>query len=214
MPSSLPKLITPRGAAALNSIEPESIYATFNAPAVDDYHRGILVTAPKVMTKQDTLNKRGSVGTLYHAVFCMKSETWNLEGREVNNIEKAKSLVLLYKIGSAMIKPEWEEAPDKWSLLIDNCLRAEVILSPDPMTRNDDLIQRLGNPDLKGYSCVAWSVDALEVLKRHGLINLKEGMDAEQTLQYARELAGPKDGRKGVGRDHGVIRVVDERLGI
>lgn len=32
-------------------------------------------------------------------------------------------------------------------------------MSTNPDTRYDDRIQRLGNPELGGYSCVVWSID-------------------------------------------------------
>lgn len=52
---------------------------------------------------------------------------------------------------------------------------------------------------------------AVEVLKRHGMVELNAGMDPEETLQFARELAGPRDGREAVGKDRGPLRVVNSR---
>jgi hypothetical protein len=171
-------------------IKRNSIYICFNSPEVDEYHRSIFITYPPTHD-----------GTLFHAKYTSESG-WMCERREVKNLSKARSLVLLYRLGSLLDG----EVPETWFAICESILTTQNM---DAQTdRTDDLVQRLGNSKLGGYSCVIWSVDVVAELAKAGLVDLN-GFSAEEKLMSARLIAGPKDGRTMVGKDHGPFRVVN-----
>jgi len=171
-------------------IKRNSIYVSFNAPEVDEYHRSIFITYPPTRD-----------GTLFHAKYTPESG-WVCERREVKNLSKARSLVLLYHLGSL----PGGEIPETWFAICESILTNQNM---DPHAdRADDLAQRLGNPQLEGYSCVIWSIDAVAGLAGAGLVDLK-GACAEEKLMRGRLIAGPKDARTMAGKDHGPLRVIN-----
>lgn len=74
--------------------------------------------------------------------------------------------------------------------------------------RDDDVVERLGNPALLGYSCIVWSIDAVAGLANEGLVELN-GLSPEMALMKARLIAGPADGKSIAGKDHGSLRVLN-----
>lgn len=171
-----------------------SIYVTFNAPQVDEYHRSIFITHPSTRD-----------GTLFHAKYDDHSASWACERREVGNLSKARSLVLLYRLGSMPIQ-EPPLDPDTWFQKCEDILKS---VNMDPTAkRDDDVVERLGNPVLGGYSCIVWSVDAVARLANEGLVELN-GLSPEMALMKARLIAGPEDGKAMAGKDHGPLRVLN-----
>jgi len=177
-------------------VHPNTIYVAFNAPQVDEYHRSIFITYPP---KRD--------GTLFHAVY--KDNKWAFEQRDVQNLERAQSLVLLHQVGSCA---EWLGSsttdPHCHAIWFNMCMNILKDIDMSAETdRSDDVVKRLGNPVLGGYSCIVWSIDAIAALAEKGFVDLN-GMTAEELLLEARLIAGPKDGKSMAGQDHGPVRVV------
>jgi hypothetical protein len=181
---------------------PDSIYMTFNAPTVNEYHRGIFVTTS--FKPEDAVS-----GTLFHAIYtkgaiqCGK-ESWHFEQRSVSNINTATSLTLAYRIGKLLGTPEEIAAQVR---------QLEKILSSVKFEAAPERMERLGNVALDGYSCIIWTEDALSALVSEMAphtflpsLNFNsdtetitpEGIIAEAAL--ARRLAGPADGSLMVGK--------------
>lgn len=176
-----------------------SIYITFNSPAVDEYHRSILITY------QSTRD-----GTLIHAVWSDETKSWGCERREIKNLAKARSLTLMYCLGSmpAYFNTNGGIDPDLWFGEVEKVLLG---VDTNPLAiRSDDLVTRLGNPKLGGYSCIVWSIDAVAALAEKGLISLRSS--AERALMKARLIAGPEDGKSMAGKDHGPLRVINNSV--
>jgi hypothetical protein len=78
---------------------------TFNAPTVNEYHRGILVT------NSFNLGQDVPSGTLFHAVHSEGDEPcekafWHFELRKVSNIENVRTLALAWRIGQLIGTPD------------------------------------------------------------------------------------------------------------
>lgn len=180
----------------LDKIQRNSLYMTFNAPQVDDYHRGLFLTHPPVPTLPDP---RFS-GTLFHANYVQNE--WNVERRSVKNVSTSQSLVLLYRLGTLdSSKASIEEQFD----------RIREVLERVPLgkeAREKELGSIKGNEVLGGYDCVIWTYDATTALVKAGIIDFGE-RSIEEIIAEARALAGPADARAAVGVDFGGVRVVN-----
>jgi len=182
-----------------HDILPDSIYITFNAPAVNEYHRGILITD----------NFRASIdppsGTLYHAVDPEGPETWQLEQRQVNNIKASKSLALIYRIA------QFAGTPDD---IAAQTQHIETILRRVKFVGSAERISKLGSRGVTdGYSCVLWTEDALVALVEnlprstflsHLNFSTRKGMARADAIvaeaNLARQLAGPVEAELMVGK--------------
>jgi hypothetical protein len=184
-------------------ILPDSIYMTFNAPSLNEYHRGIFVT------NSFKLGQDLPSGTLFHAVHSKGVDSfekafWHFEVRKVLNIKSAKSLALVYRIGQ-LIGTTNEVAAQVQQI--------GEILKSVKFEASPERMEKLGNRVLEGYSCIIWVEDALSALvsgmtPRTFLPSLNfnsqtetitaDGIIAEANV--ARRLAGPADGRLMVGK--------------
>ncbi|KAH7395970.1 hypothetical protein BKA64DRAFT_709342 [Cadophora sp. MPI-SDFR-AT-0126] len=189
-----------------------SLYLTFNAPQVDDYHRGIFLTHPPAVA--DASHKYS--GTLLHASYAPPPEarntpaTWFLEERPVSDVSTSTSLVLLFKIGTL-------DPNSQLGSIEEQCRMIRSVLDDVPLGRQNresqlgPLAVGQGNPVLEGYDCVIWTIDAMDALARANIISLEklECTDGAQVMAKARALAGPADARTMVGKDFGGLRVVN-----
>ncbi|KAI9055068.1 hypothetical protein LZ554_000033 [Drepanopeziza brunnea f. sp. 'monogermtubi'] len=220
--TSSPRLdhaVEPDGDAPEGIFSPEvkkimrnSMYLTFNAPRVDDYHRALFLTEPR-HTSDNSLNVSG---TLFHASYDRPSGTpegtskiWQLEQKPSRDVSAVKSLVLLYKI--CTLDPA--RGP-----IESQCEEIRSIVSRVPLGRQNreaqlgPLAEGEGNPVLDGYDCVIWTVDAIDALAQAGILSLsKMGFrNAGEFMAAARSQAGPENARSMVGVDFGGLRVVNE----
>jgi len=172
-----------------------SLYLTFNAPQVDEYHRGIFLTHPPILALPDP----GVSGTLFHASYTEESG-WVLDQRQVKDVTSSHTLVLLYLVATFQ-QDEVDEV----------CERVHMVLNSVPLGKEDrerELGPKKGNPALGGYDCVVWTVDALAALDKAGLIDLG-GKTADQVMAEARVIAGPEDAKIMVGVDFGGFKVIN-----
>ena len=186
-----------------DQILPDSIYMTFNAPAVNEYHRSILIT------NSFKLGEDPPSGILFHAVHSKDAEPgekafWHFERRAISNVKRAKSLALVYRIGK-LIGTSNQVAAQVQAI--------EKILEGLKFEATPDRVERLGNNTLDGYSCIIWAEDALvalvsELVPRVFLPSLNFDSETEvitpegilEEANLARRLAGPADGRLAVGK--------------
>jgi len=174
-----------------------TLYLTFNAPRVDDYHRGLFLTyAPLLDVSEPTTS-----GTLFHATYV--DGTWILETRPIKDVSTSTSLVLLYRV--ATIDPRIHALEEEFAKI--NEVLGRVPLGKEARERQLGRTTQ-GNPMLGGYDCVIWTGDALRALSNEGLIDLG-GRDAEAVMAEARALAGPEDARTMVGKDFGGLTVIE-----
>ncbi|RDL38782.1 uncharacterized protein BP5553_03122 [Venustampulla echinocandica] len=169
-------------------ILPNTLYLTFNAPQVDEYHRGLFLTYPKSTTS----------GILVHAIYV--DSKWGLEKRVTKDISSAKSLVLLYRIHT--FDDSTASNVDKQFCDIEQVL--ERVPMGSEVRENKG---KKGNPALGGYDCVIWTGDAIRALAREGFVDLR-GRSVEQIMDESRSLAGPQDAKTMVGKDFGGLKVV------
>ncbi|KUJ09684.1 uncharacterized protein LY89DRAFT_675850 [Mollisia scopiformis] len=193
--------------AEAEKIQRNSLYLTFNAPQVDEYHRGIFLTHPPIPTIPDPRYS----GTLFHASYASPDPSrpslppkWLLEQRVVKDVSTSQSLVLLYRIGTL----------DSTTTSIDAQFQAiRHVLETVPLGRENreqkvgPLKEGEGNSVLDGYDCVIWTRDAVAALAAAGLIVLEEGKSVETVMAESRAMAGPADARTMVGVDFGGFRV-------
>ncbi|PBP24995.1 hypothetical protein BUE80_DR004134 [Diplocarpon rosae] len=191
-------------------IRRNSLYLTFNAPQVDDYHRAIFLAHPPT-TQDQSLQFSG---TLFHAAFTSPEglpnspRKWVEEVRPVRDVTSSDSLVLLYRI--ATLDPSRGSVESQCDL-IRNVLnrvplgreKRERILGP--------LAEGEGNPVLENYDCIIWTVDAMTALADAGIISFAHlGFEnAARVMAAARKIAGPADAKVAVGVDFGGLRVVN-----
>ncbi|CAG8953940.1 hypothetical protein HYFRA_00010901 [Hymenoscyphus fraxineus] len=154
----------------LQNITPNTLYLTFNAPKVDEYHRGLFLTyPPSPSTSRHGDAHPTTSGTLFHAIWKEKDSAWVLEKRIIKDISTSQSLVLLYKIQSI--------DPNSTANLVDLFNRIQGVLESVPMGRAERKLaygySPKGNPVLGGYDCVIWTGDALRALGAEGLIDLR-----------------------------------------
>ncbi|RDW92341.1 hypothetical protein BP5796_01735 [Coleophoma crateriformis] len=168
----------------LTKVLPSTLYLTFNAPEVNDYHRALFISSPSASDPPT------NDGTLFHSVYANK--TWSFERREVRNLAASKKLVLMYCISTLPC-----------GVGADTVERVLQGIKLEHRGREG------GNASLGGYSCVLWSFDALQALVENGLISLPPGTGVGNILQHAREMAGPDDARTMVGQDFGGVRVMN-----
>lgn len=190
-------------------IQRNSLYLTFNAPQVDEYHRGIFLTHPPVPTAPEPRYS----GTLFHASYSSPSDpnspdeplpaSWHLEQRTVKDVSTSHSLVLLYRIGTLDSTKSSIETQFQ-------CIRRVLEAVPLGREKREREIGPLeegeGNQVLDGYDCVIWTKDALNALANAGLININ-GQPVDRIMASSRAMAGPKDARTMVGVDFGGFRV-------
>ncbi|KAG4422607.1 hypothetical protein IFR04_004228 [Cadophora malorum] len=189
-----------------------SLYLTFNAPRVDDYHRGIFLTHPPAVA--DASHRYS--GTLLHASYAPPPDapqspaTWFLEERPVNDVSTATTLVLLFRIGT--LDPNSELGS-----IEEQCRHIRSVLDDVPLGRQNresqlgPLAAGQGNPVLDGYDCVIWTIDAMDALARANIISFErlKCTDGAQVMAKARVQAGPADARTMVGQDFGGLRVIN-----
>ncbi|PVH88798.1 hypothetical protein DL98DRAFT_648137 [Cadophora sp. DSE1049] len=186
------KMAASSKAPDLNEISGSTIYLTFNRPKVDDCHRGILCTNPSTPNspvsgilfhvEHDSATDSSKGNFTEHA----RSGKWSFRERTSRNPGAAKSLLYVQKIGS-----------------IDPCSHSEELdkireaLKDVPIGRENrervlgKLSEGEGNPNLEGYDCVIWTVDALKNLHERGIILL--GKDPAVLMAEARKSAWPGD---------------------
>jgi len=180
----------------LDKIRRNSLYMTFNAPQVDDYHRGLFLTHPPVRTIPDP----SFSGTLFHAAYV--DNAWNLDQRAVKDVSSSQSLVLLYRIGT--LDPSLAPIEEQFD-------KIREVLEKVPLgkeAREKELGPKKGNAVLGGYDCVIWTCDAVNALVKAGMVDFG-GRSVDEVIAEARALAGPADAKTMVGVDFGGIRVVN-----
>lgn len=114
----------------------------------------------------------------------------------------------MYRLGSYDRLTNSKPGEQEWFTQIEEICKGVDLDPSRPREEGDDVLRRLGNPLLGGYSCLVWSVDVVRALEAGGLVDLK-GKEAEGLLMEARLLAGPEDGTSTVGKEHGAVRVVN-----
>ncbi|TVY65767.1 hypothetical protein LSUE1_G008799 [Lachnellula suecica] len=179
----------------VDKILPNSLYLTFNAPAVDDYHRGLFLTYPPMLC----IHEPATSGTLFHATYY--ESKWVLERRPIKDVSTSTSLVLLYLV--ATIDPSKHRLDEQFHKI--NKILEAVPMGKEAREKEFGEVKR-GNPVLDGYDCVIWTGDAMRALSKEGLIDLG-GRDADDIMSKARALAGPEDARTMVGKDFGGLNV-------
>ncbi|KAG4444502.1 hypothetical protein IFR05_000093 [Cadophora sp. M221] len=179
---------TPGSAEILGS----TIYLTFNRPAVDNCHRGILCTNPS------TPNSSVS-GILFHAEYDSETNSsknnfteharsgkWSFRERPSRNPAAAQSLLYVQKIG--------EIDPCRHGDVLDE-IRGALNCVPVGRENREAALGKLkegeGNEALEGYDCVVWTVDALRVLDGRGIVRLRN--DPAVFMAEARHSAWPGD---------------------
>ncbi|KAK0101293.1 hypothetical protein ONS95_006470 [Cadophora gregata] len=196
----------------LSKIMRNSLYLTFNAPRVDDYHRGIFLTYPPAVA--DASQKYS--GTLFHASYAPPFESpndppsWFLEEKPSSDVSTATTLVLLFRIGT--LDPNSELGSTE-----EQCSQIRAVLDNVPLGRQNrearlgPLAEGRGNPVLAGYDCIIWAIDAMDALARAKIISMDklDCTDGAQVMAKARVLAGPADARSMVGVDFGGLKVVN-----
>ncbi|KAG4427997.1 hypothetical protein IFR05_016518 [Cadophora sp. M221] len=190
-----------------------SLYLTFNAPEVDDYHRGIFLTHPPAVADA---SHRFS-GTLLHASYAAPAKapngapsTWFLEERPVSDVSSSTKLVLLFRIGT--LDPNSELGS-----IEEQCNKIRSVLDDVPLGRMQresqlgPLAEGEGNPVLDGYDCVIWTIDAMNALARAKIISMAklDCRDGAHVMAKAREKAGPPDAKSMVGVDFGGLTVIN-----
>jgi hypothetical protein len=181
----------------LEKIQRNSLYMTFNAPQVDDYHRGLFLTHPPANTIPDPSYS----GTLFHASYGDDCK-WVLEQRSVKHVSASQSLVLLYRLGT--LDPNLAPIEEQFD-------RIREVLEKVPLgreAREKELGPKKGNKVLGGYDCVIWTCDAITALEKAGMLDFG-GRTVDEVIAEARQLAGPADARTMVGVDFGGVRVVN-----
>ncbi|CAL3972046.1 unnamed protein product [Diplocarpon coronariae] len=134
-------------------IRRNSLYLTFNAPQVDDYHRAIFLAHPPSTPDQSLQFS----GTLFHAAFTSPEglqtspRRWVEEVRPVRDVTSSDSLVLLYRISTL--------DPNRGSIE-SQCDLIRNVLSRVPLGRQNrerilgPLAGGEGNPALENYDCI------------------------------------------------------------
>ncbi len=110
-------------------------------------------------------------GTLFHAVFANK--TWGLERREVTNIVKSKSLVLMWRVGA--VRSHFSVDFMERILQKVPCRAADQNADNDNDDDDDEGTAGLhfrGNPDMGGFSCIPWTENALRALRDVGIVDV------------------------------------------
>ncbi|CZT12242.1 uncharacterized protein RAG0_16136 [Rhynchosporium agropyri] len=191
-----------------------SLYLTFNAPRVDDYHRGIFLSNPPTVTD---VPHRCS-GSLHHATYAIPTDappgsprSWFPEERPVNDISTATTLVLLYRLGTL-------DPNSKLGSIEDQCSQIRTVLNSVPLGRKNresqlgPLAEGEGNPVLDGYDCIIWTIDAMNALAKANLISMADldCNDGAHVMAKARERAGPVDAKSMVGKDFGGLTVIND----
>jgi len=187
---------TKASSSEVNKIRRNSLYMTFNAPQVDDYHRGLFLTHPPLQILPDA--SFNFSGTLFHASYA--DSTWTLDQRAVRDVSTSQSLVLLYRLGT--LDPSIAPIDEQFT-------RIREILEKVPLgkeAREKELGPKKGNEVLGGYDCVIWTADAVAALVREGVVDF-EGRSVDEVIAEARVLAGPADAKTMVGVDFGGLRV-------
>jgi len=182
----------------VDKIRRNSLYMTFNAPQVDDYHRGLFLTHPPLQVLPDA--SFNFSGTLFHASYV--DSTWSLDQRAVRDVSTSQSLVLLYRLGT--LDPSIAPISAQFS-------RIREILEAVPLgkeARERELGPKKGNAVLGGYDCVIWTSDAVAALVREGVVDFG-GRSVDEVIAEARSLAGPADAKSMVGVDFGGLKVVN-----
>ncbi|KAL2074079.1 hypothetical protein VTL71DRAFT_7857 [Oculimacula yallundae] len=189
-----------------------TLYLTFNAPQVDDYHRGIFLSHPPKSTDAPCS------GSLLHASYGIppnsppdSPRSWFLEERPVSDISTSTTLVLLYRLGTL-------DPNSKLGSIEDQCNHIRCVLDTVPLGRQKresqlgPLAEGEGNPVLDGYDCIIWTIDAMNALARAGIISLADldCVDGGHVMAKARERAGPADAKSMVGKDFGGLTVMNE----
>ncbi|KAK6582856.1 hypothetical protein PZA11_005264 [Diplocarpon coronariae] len=191
-------------------IRRNSLYLTFNAPQVDDYHRAIFLAHPPSTPDQSLQFS----GTLFHAAFTSPEglqtspRRWVEEVRPVRDVTSSDSLVLLYRISTL--------DPNRGSIE-SQCDLIRNVLSRVPLGRQNrerilgPLAGGEGNPALENYDCIIWTTDAMTALADAGIVSFANlGFEnAARVMAAARKIAGPEDARAAVGVDFGGLRVVN-----
>ncbi|KAE9367233.1 hypothetical protein N431DRAFT_472237 [Stipitochalara longipes BDJ] len=191
---------TKSSASEVDKIRRNSLYMTFNAPQVDDYHRGLFLTHPPLHTPTESDTSFNFSGTLFHAAYA--ASTWNLDQRAVRDVSTSHSLVLLYRLGT--LDPSLAPIADQFS-------RIREILASVPLgkeARERELGPKKGNEVLGGYDCIIWTTDAVAALAREGVVDFG-GRSVDEVIAEARSLAGPADAKSMVGVDFGGLKVVN-----
>lgn len=136
-------------------------------------HRGILITNPS--TPNDPVS-----GLLFHVEHDSASDSskgnfteharsgkWSFRERTSRNPSAAKSLLYAQEIG-----------------VVDPCSHAEELekirraLKEVPIGKENrerilgKFVEGEGNPNLEGYNCVIWTIDAMRKLDERGIIHL------------------------------------------
>jgi hypothetical protein len=229
-PSSSTPHNSPASSTSPQIIQPNSIYISFNAPEVDEYHRGIFITNPshclhegpslglECSTHCDNLQMSDGSGTLIHAIWTVcknkmgpglpESGIWSVEKRRVCNIQQSKTLVLLFRIG------ELPSTPLDFSQSLEKALEE---ISRWPLQTTPERMAKKGNPALGGYSCIIWLEDIFYLLCNqldHRTFHISRGKNwdrkIERVMDTARDMAGPADARTMVGKHvPGEFRVVN-----
>jgi hypothetical protein len=180
----------------VDKIRRNSLYMTFNAPQVDDYHRGLFLTHPPLQILPDA--SFNFSGTLFHAAYT--DSHWNLDQRAVRDVSTSQSLVLLYRLGT--LDPTLAPISAQFSRIRD-------ILDAVPLgkeAREKELGPKKGNEVLGGYDCIIWTTDAVAALVREGVVDFG-GRTVDEVIAEARSLAGPPDAKTMVGVDFGGLKV-------
>lgn len=175
-----------------NEISSSTIYLTFNRPKVDDCHRGILCTNPSTPNnpvsgilfhvEHDSAIESSKGNFTEHA----RSGKWSFRERTSRNPGAAKSLFYAQEIGSIDPCSHGEEL-DK----IRESLKEVPIGKEDRERLLGQLSKGEGNPNLEGYDCVIWTVDALRKLREKGIIYLDQ--DPAVFMAEAKQSAWPGD---------------------
>ncbi|KAK0109713.1 hypothetical protein ONS95_002393 [Cadophora gregata] len=175
-----------------NAISGSRIYLTFNRPKVDDCHRGILCTNPATPNglvsgilfhvEHDSATDSSKDDVTEHT----RSGKWSFREVTSRNPRTVKSLLYAQQIGK--INPS---SHDEDLNKIREALK-EVPVGRENRERTlGKLSQGEGNPDLEGFDCVVWTVDALRKLQERGIIILDQ--EPGVLMVEARRSAWPGD---------------------